>query len=229
MAKAAEQVVSMGVDELVKKLEKEGVNKGQAKADEIIAQAEAKANAILDKAHKEAEKHRAKVQEEIEKSRATAEGELKMVARDSILKMRKDLENTFAKQVQRLISDKTMDEDMLERLIVEVVGKSKARANLDEADEVELILPEKVIGLDFLRENPKRVKEGRLSKLVMGMTKEMLREGVTFSSSDRIKGGFKVFLKKDKVEIDISDKAIADILMEHLQPRFRAILEGVIK
>lgn len=229
MAKAAEQMVSMGVNELIKKLEQEGVNKGKTKAEEIISDAEAKANDILAKARKEADKLRTKAQEDADKFRTTAEEELKMVARDSILKMRKDLENTFAKQVQRLITDKTMDDAMLERLIIEIVGSSAQKAKMEKAGDVEVILPEKVIGLDYLREHPKRVKEGRLSKLVMGATKEMLREGVTFSSTDRIQGGMKVFLKKDKVEVDITDKAIADILMEHLQPRFRAILEGVIK
>ena len=39
----------------------------------------------------------------------------------------------------------------------------------------------------------------------------------------------KVFLKNEQVEIDLSEKAIASMLLEHLQPRFRALLEGVVK
>jgi V/A-type H+-transporting ATPase subunit E len=31
------------------------------------------------------------------------------------------------------------------------------------------------------------------------------------------------------VVLDLSDRAVADVILEHLQPRFRALLEGVVK
>lgn len=32
-----------------------------------------------------------------------------------------------------------------------------------------------------------------------------------------------------EVEVDLTDQAIAKLLLRHLQPRFRALLEGVIR
>jgi V/A-type H+-transporting ATPase subunit E len=31
------------------------------------------------------------------------------------------------------------------------------------------------------------------------------------------------------VTLDLSDRAVAALLLQHLQPRFRAILEGVVR
>jgi len=31
------------------------------------------------------------------------------------------------------------------------------------------------------------------------------------------------------ISLDLTDEAIAALLLEHLQPRFRAILEGIVK
>jgi V/A-type H+-transporting ATPase subunit E len=40
--------------------------------------------------------------------------------------------------------------------------------------------------------------------------------------------GIRVRLKDEELELDLSDRAIADLLLEHLQPRFRAVMEGQV-
>jgi V/A-type H+-transporting ATPase subunit E len=54
----------------------------------------------------------------------------------------------------------------------------------------------------------------------------MLRQGVELIPSSDIQGGANVRLVKDKLEIDLSDKAIAGLLYQRMMPRFQAILEG---
>jgi len=34
---------------------------------------------------------------------------------------------------------------------------------------------------------------------------------------------------KGNITIDLTDEAIAALLLQHLQPRFRAVLEGIVK
>ena len=34
---------------------------------------------------------------------------------------------------------------------------------------------------------------------------------------------------KGNIKIDLTDEAIAALLLQHLQPRFRAVLEGIVK
>lgn len=229
LAKEKTQPVSSGMQQLINQLRKEGVEKGDAEAAKIIANAEAKALKLFEKRQAEADAYFEKRQKEANKLKEKAEEELRTVFRDALLKMQEDLVDRFTKKIQRLVAKKTMDEDMLEQMILEAVGKQRKKAKLDKSKGIEVLLPEGIIGLDFLRENPERVKEGRLSQIVMAATGDLLRDGVTFSSTKDTTAGIKVFLKKEKVEIDMTEKALSDMLMEHLQPRFRAILEGVVK
>lgn len=229
LAKEKTQPVSSGMQQLINQLRKEGVEKGDKEAAKIIADAEAKALKLFEKRKAEADAYFEKRQNEANKLKEKAEEELRTVFRDALLKMQEDLVDRFTKKIQRLVAKKTMDEAMLEQMILEAVGKQRKKAKLDKAKEVEVLLPEDVIGLGALRANPKSAKEGRLSKIVMAATGDLLRDGVTFSSTKDTNAGIKVFLKKEKVELDMSEKALAEMLMEHLQPRFRAILEGVIK
>jgi V/A-type H+-transporting ATPase subunit E len=61
------------------------------------------------------------------------------------------------------------------------------------------------------------------------MAGEMLREGVNFSRAEDGSEGIRLALLDRGVSIDLTDKAVADLLLVHLQPRFRALLEGVVK
>jgi V/A-type H+-transporting ATPase subunit E len=54
----------------------------------------------------------------------------------------------------------------------------------------------------------------------------MLREGVELIPSSDIQGGANVRLVNDKLEIDLSDKAIASLLYQRIMPRFQTILDG---
>ncbi|MFP4098587.1 MAG: hypothetical protein ACLFP8_01690 [Alphaproteobacteria bacterium] len=222
------QVVAKGVDSLIDRIREEGVNKGKSEADQIIAEAKKQAEAELKKAQKEADAYFIKRKTEIETLENSLGEELRSVFRDNLLKMKEDLVKQFTQKIQRLISETTTDEDFLQRMILEIVGKQRASVKVDDARAVEVLLPDDVVGLDNLRKSPEQVREGSLGQFVMQQTGELLRDGITFSSSKDIKGGIKVFLKDEKVTIDISDKALADMVMTYLQPRFRVLFEGVV-
>jgi V/A-type H+-transporting ATPase subunit E len=57
----------------------------------------------------------------------------------------------------------------------------------------------------------------------------MLIEGVNFKTSNDIKGGMSVKMEDRDLILDFTEQAVASMLLEHLQPRFRAILEGVVR
>jgi V/A-type H+/Na+-transporting ATPase subunit E len=56
----------------------------------------------------------------------------------------------------------------------------------------------------------------------------MLRAGVTFDRSSDDAGGIRIVLKDNGLLVDLTDAAVADVILRHLQPRFRALLEGVV-
>ncbi len=229
MAKTAEQMVSSGVKELIKKLEKDGVEKGRAQADSIIADAEKTAKKIVSDAKAEADKLRSSAKSDAEKFAAAGADEIKMASRDAMLALRKEIEQTFSKRIGDLMADTLGDKKLLEKVILEIASGARDKAKVDNAKKIDVILPETVVSLNDLRQNGKGSKADDLTKLAMGVTKDMLRDGVTFSSSNKISGGVKVYIKDTNVEVDLSDKAVAEILLSHLHPRFRAVLEGAVK
>jgi V/A-type H+-transporting ATPase subunit E len=100
---------------------------------------------------------------------------------------------------------------------------------MEEGENLEILLPEKAVGVEELRRNPAELKKGRLTGLVFGLTGDMLRDGVTFSASDEVQGGIRIHMVDKDITLDLTDQAVADFLLQHLQPRFRAVFEGVVK
>ena len=154
---------------------------------------------------------------------------MKTALRDTVLDMKSRLMQRFSADIKRLASEELGKDEILKEMILELVGRARTDAGVDKAAEVEVVLPEKVAGLDELRKNPAELLKGRATKYVLGLTDEMLREGVTFTASEDVKAGVRIRLVEGDITIDLSDEAIAALLLQHLQPRFRAVLEGIVK
>ena len=70
-----------------------------------------------------------------------------------------------------------------------------------------------------------------LEKLVQGTTSVMLKSGIDLKINTEDKGevGIKVRIVGEDIEMDLTEEAISELLMKHLQPRFRALLEGLLQ
>jgi V/A-type H+-transporting ATPase subunit E len=42
-------------------------------------------------------------------------------------------------------------------------------------------------------------------------------------------GGIRLRLVDHDVTLELTDKAVASLILQHLQPRFRALIEGIVK
>ena len=134
-------------------------------------------------------------------------------------------------QMYLLVSHQLQQPEILKAMILELVGRSAQATNIGEEPNVEVVLPEAVIGLEELRNNPDALGSGHLMEFVFGLTREMLQDGVTFKAdeNDPLSAGLRVKLTDQNLELDLTEQAVASILLQHLQPRFRAILEGVVR
>ena len=222
-------VPAQGIDALIAKLRDEGVSAGRGEAEKIIAEAKARAKQIVDKAHQEAKGHLEASRREADAFQAAGESAIKTAMRDALLDMKARLMQRFSADVKRLVSESLEDRELLKRIILEIAGRARSRTESAGGEELEIILPEKVVGLEELRKKPEELQNGRLTKLVLGLSGETLREGVTFAASDELESGVRVRMVKNEITLDLSDEAIAALLLQHLQPRFRAILEGIVK
>lgn len=224
---SAPETVSRGVDALIERLREEGVAAGRAEAERVKAEAKAEADRILAKARAEADAYLAAAKREADAYRAAGEQALETAMRDAALRLKADMAVRFRDQVRRLVGQHVADEDVLRRMILEVVGRARDDADLE--GETTVILPAQVVGPDQIRENAGDIQSDRLTEYVLGLTGEMLQDGVTLVAADDRQGGIRVVTKDGDVEVDLSDEAIAKLLLEHMQPRFRAVLEGVIR
>lgn len=222
-----QQQAASGVQKLIQQLREQGVEQGQQKASELVEEAERRANWLVEQAQQEAEQLRRKAREDADRLRRAGEDALKMAARDMQLQLREQLARTFSDRVRMQISEQLDSDAFIREVIQEVVVQACQDTSICSMPKVELLLPAGVVGLEELRRNPHAYREGKLSQFVQEQLNLQLREGVTLDVHDG--RGVRIRCNGEDAEIDLSDRALAELLLRHLQPRFRAILEGVIR
>lgn len=218
---------SSGVETLIHRLRQQGVAAGNAARDEIIAKAEQEAARIIKEAKEKADALVTAAREESDRLQKAGEDALRIAGRDSVLRMRETVTTYFEERVKRLASTELEDPEFLRKLIIEVAKRVRDEAAVDEAEEIELYIPREVVGVKELIDNPQEL-EGRLSEYAKAIASAVWREGVVVKTLDEGGRGIRVRLLDDDLEIDLTDEAIAQLLLKHLQPRFRAVLTGMI-
>lgn len=221
----ADSKESSGIEELIGRLREQGVEEGKAQADALMEQTRLKAEKRLDDARREADSLVRQAREEAEQTKRAGEEAVRLAVRDAMLRLKSEMVDQFADRVRRLVTRELQDGDFLKELILEVGGRSAPSSG----QSAKLLLPEDAIGLEQLRRDPEEVKEGNLSHFVASITKDMLRDGLEIGSRDDTSAGIRIQLLDENVEIELTDEAITELLLRHLVPRFRAIMEGIIQ
>lgn len=212
----------VGVQELIDRIRSEGVAKGRNEGETLIAAAREEAVKILDAARKEGEQVCSAARAEAEHLQRNAEDALRLATRDAVLALNEAIRNDFIAKVRRMVSHTMQDRAFLERLILEVARRAMPE---DAGKSIELLLPNDIVTYDELKKNPQDLAQNSLSRFVLELSGDILREGLTFVPAEDDRPGLRVRLKDQDVEIDLTDEAVADLLMEHLAPRFRALME----
>jgi V/A-type H+-transporting ATPase subunit E len=210
-----------GVQELIDRLRSEGVDKGRGEGEALVASAREEAARILEDAHQEAERICSAARAEAQRLRTTAEDALRLASRDAVIALNEAIRTDFIAKVRRLVSHTMQDRAFLERLILEVAR----RATPQDAGQVEVLLPNDVVTYEELNKHPQDLDQNALSRFVLELSGDVLREGLTFVPAEDNRPGLRVQLKDQDVEIDLTDEAVTDLLVEHLAPRFRALME----
>jgi len=219
MTEQEQSKTGAGVQNLVDRIRDQGVLAATEKANKIVRDAEAKSAKMLADAKREVEQLRENARVEIESNHAAALEALKLSARDTVLQLEAKVSSAFEVFVQRLVTSATRDEKFIKSIVL--VLADHAEKELIGGKEIEILISESI-----LTGQPNEKLSERTKQTILGLSSEMLREGVELIPSSEIEGGARVRLVKDKLEIDLSDKAIARLLYQRILPRFKAILEG---
>ncbi|PSW18436.1 hypothetical protein C9I98_17195 [Photobacterium sanctipauli] len=217
--------VSAGIKQLVETLRQEGVDAGKLAADQIIADAREEASTIVSEAREKAGLILGNARKEADFVTTAGKQAFEMANRNAILELKSFLQDEFAKQIQATVGTQLTDEQLLKQMILEVAGRSA----IDHSQDVEVVLPTKVVGITDLKANPEELKEGSLMHFAVAEAAEMLREGVTFNVNEENKNAIVFRLKDKDIEVALSDETVTQMMLNHLQPRFRALLEGIVK
>ncbi|MEM8937603.1 MAG: hypothetical protein AAGC77_14485 [Pseudomonadota bacterium] len=218
---------SKGVNELLQRLRTDGVEAGRLEGEALVAAAKAEAQNIRQAAMADAQAARDEAKNDSDAFRRAGEDALHAAIRDAILNLKMQMTNKFRADLQRLVSEQMSDPKLLREMILELTRQVGERVRDQSAASI--LLPKDAFNENDFRENAGDLDNGPLTAFVRGVAGDIVREGVELSPTDGFAAGARVYLAEDDVTVDLSDAAVAALLAQHLQPRFRAILEGVVK
>jgi len=219
---STEDTQSSGVDELIGRLRDEGVAKGHDEAEALAAEARKKAVQIIEEARQKADEMLAAARDEAAQTKASGEESLRLACRDAVLKLRESLNEDFASKVRHLVSHTLGDRQFLERLLLEIARKAMPE---DAGQKVEVLLPDDVVTAEELQCNPEELSKDSLSCFVLGLAGDILRDGLSFGVGGDDTPGVRIKLVDEDIEIELTDETLSSLLMQHLVPRFRAIMD----
>jgi len=197
---------------LLDRIQKDGVEKAEAEADKILAAAEAKAESIT----KEAEGTSRSILEKAESEAAAftrrAEKTIAQSARDVVLSIGEALNTTLKDIVRGEVALAMTGETLKEMLLKAVESYCSSESGNSRTD---ILL------------NPDQQKE--IADFFMSKFGEHLRKGLEIKADDRIVAGFKVSLVDNDLQHDFSEQAMTEALCQFLRPRLARIVRDALK
>lgn len=189
------------IQQLLEKIQRDGVDKANAEAAKIRAEAQAEADTLRKQAEDRAAAVRAKAEAEAEAFAERARVTIRQAARDTILELKeaisKHLTQLLAQNVRTALTD-TQAVAALVRKVIEtaVTGTADVAAAHDLAE---------VLRAQFARE---------------------AAGTVTVVTDDTLGTGFSIRLDGGRVEHDFTESALAAALAKHLRPDLAELVNG---
>ncbi|MDD4018112.1 MAG: hypothetical protein PHV28_09205 [Kiritimatiellae bacterium] len=195
--------MTQDLQQLLEKIQRDGVDKANAEADKILAEAHVKAKTAVESARTEAAKIKAEARQEAEAFEHRAEETIRQSARDTVLNVEKAVTGLFQRlllnDINATLNEKT---DLIAGLAAEAV-----HAYLGEKSGIEVAAAAKLA--DVLRK-----------KLASDAA-----NGVTIVTDETTGAGFRIRLANGRVEHTFTGVAIAEALGKHLRPRLAALMK----
>ncbi len=197
------------LQELTDKLYNEGLSKGKAEGEAILAKAKEEAAAIVENARKEAASIVAEAESKAAELKSKTASDLRMASEQAIQATKGDIENLIlAKAAQAPAKEALSSAEFVKAILTEVAKKFSSEQSAD----LEVILPEKL--------------KSELEPFVSGELGRIVGKGIDASFSKKLSGGFNIGPKNGGYFISLSDETMSSLLGEYLRPATRKILFG---
>lgn len=196
---------------LLDQIRKEGIEKAEAEAAEILAQAKEKAAKTVREAEAKAAELLAKAETDSEVFTQRSIATLEQSARDVLITVGQGIENILSEIVTASV-DEVLGIEVLEKMMVSMAkscadqhGETRIELLVSEADQTELV------------------------KLFAKKYSDKMIEGIELHVDNEILKGFKVNFADDHVYLDFTQEAIAEALSAFLRPKLAEIVGRVAK
>ncbi len=195
----------MNLSELTDKIYAEGVEKGNAEAQQIIAKAQEEAAAIVAKAQKEAEAKVAAAEAKAAELDKNTRAELKLFAEQSVSALRTEVTNLLTNKVatdsvKAATADAAFMQGIIAKLAEEMVKEGEVTIEAKDAEA--------------------------LKKYFEANAKAVLDKGVKIEEVKGIKTDFAIVPEKGGYKLNFGEKEFVEYFKEFLRPQLVEMLFG---
>lgn len=194
------------IKELIEKIQQEGIQAAETKAQEIKNQAQEAAGQILEKSRLEANRIVAIAKEEAAKTQESTRALLKQAGRDLLLSLRKEINAMLDK-----ITVSHMRQALAPEELVKVIAALIKERHAKEEGNI-------IVSLN--KEDLEKIEKALFSELGDKIKKE-----VVLKPSDDIAAGFIISYDSGRSHYDFCDKALAEYISAYLKPKLSAVLK----
>ncbi len=195
------------LQQLTDKLYQEGLEKGRAEAESLVAEAEARAAKIVSEAEARAAKIAADAERKAEDVEKNAMTEIALAGKQAVAKIKSEIETLIvAKVTAEGIKSANLDPAFIKDMLLAVAANWNNGAKAD----LKALLPE--------------AKKAELGAAFDSAAKALLAEGVEVGFSNDVKSGFKVGEKNGGYYISFSDESFEALLGGYLREKAAELL-----
>ncbi len=193
------------LDQLIRRLQKEGVDQAQQEAARIIEEAQKEAQEIKRQAIGETKEWAAEAKAELHRHQEALEQRLRLAARDLVLLTKENLEQAFAQFLKQSIQKNFTQEVMQKALLA--LAKS-----FNQGDKLTLVWPE-------------AMKEQLANQLTQAFAQALGQE-VEQARDQGLEQGFWLYLDEEKKYYDFSVRHLGEIFFNRLSGPIKEALVG---
>ncbi len=195
------------LQQLTDKLYQEGLEKGRAEAESMVADAETRAAKIVADAEARAAKIVADAERKAEDVEKNAMTEIALAGKQAVAKIKSEIENMIvAKVTNEGVKNANLDPAFIKDMLLAVAANWNNGAKAD----LKALLPE--------------AKKAELGAAFDAAAKTLLTEGIEVGFSADVKSGFKVGEKNGGYYISFSDESFEALLGGYLREKAAELL-----
>ena len=195
------------LQQLTDKLYQEGLEKGRAEADSLVAEAKSRAEKIVAEAEARAEKIVADAEHKAEDIEKNAMTEIALAGKQAVAKIKSEIENAVVAKITAAgVKSANLDPAFIKDMLLAVAKNWNNGAKA----ELQALLPE--------------AKRAELGAAFESCAAALLAEGVEVGFSAEVKSGFKVGEKNGGYYISFSDESFEALLGGYLREKAAELL-----